>query len=371
MKHLIIENNLVEAVGVPTNITEIAKQLYDKVMSELKPNVGLKSLLKKSINLKGDFQINEYKFNAINLVFDVDNVEEYEFDPNNKPKIVIRGMTHKGTVELGDKFNYISTRKLNKINLAINLAISNEATSQDLIDELTKDRVTIISSLAHELKHAYDESVDPLVRTPGRVDYQIGTQRRFGSIKPLNILLHYMYFAHTTENLVRATELYSALEESGITKKEFYNFITNHKVYTAYKDGANLTYENLRKDLKSMIPQIKETFNDNNIHYPEDISDDEMVDLTLKQFFKTLLNWRGSGMKEFLTQDFMESMFGFSGAKERFFDKYLTKITRFGDDYEKFIKYEINKTRDICLKMTKKLSKLYSLLKPSENESTN
>ena len=61
--------------------------------------------------------------------------------------------------------------------------------------------------------------------------------------------------------------------------------------------------------------------------------------------------------------DFMESMFGFRGAKQRYFDKYLSKITRFGGDYERFFRYEINQTRNICLKMTKKLSKLYSLIK--------
>jgi len=68
-----------------------------------------------------------------------------------------------------------------------------------------------------------------------------------------------MYFAHTTENLVRATELYAALEESGITKEEFYKFITNHKVYENYRKGANLSYEKLREELKDIIPQIKET----------------------------------------------------------------------------------------------------------------
>ena len=51
------------------------------------------------------------------------------------------------------------------------------------------------------------------------------------------------------------------------------------------------------------------------------------------------------------------------GYLEDNFDKYLSKITRFGDDYERFFKYEINQTRKICLKMTKKLSKLYSLIK--------
>jgi hypothetical protein len=179
-----------------------------------------------------------------------------------------------------------------------------------------------------------------------------------------------MYFAHTTENLVRATELYAALEESGITKKDFYKFITNHKVYENYKNGANLTYEGLKEDLKEIIPLIKETFDDNDIDYPQDASDDEIIEFTLQQYFKILLKWKGGLMNDFLSNgDFMEKLFGFKGAKQRYFDKYLSKITRFGDDYERFFRYEINQTRNICFKMMKKISKIYSLIK-DKNPST-
>jgi hypothetical protein len=370
MKYVLTESQykkLNEAVGVPTNIVDIARQLYDKMMSELKPTTKLKSFIKKPIVLKGNFQINDYKFDTINLEFNVDSLDEYDVNGDSRQKIYLRGMTHRSTVEMNNKFNYTTNRDMDVIDLSINMTLDNDATTQDLIDEFKKEKVVIISSLAHEIKHGYDESVNPNLKTNKRVEYQIGSQRQFGNIPPLNKLLHYMYFAHTTENLVRATELYAALEEEGITKEDFYKFITNNKVYEIYKDGANLTYEKLRDDLKKIIPQIKETFDDNNINYPEDASDDEMVDVTLKEFFKTLLNWRAGTMKSYLTQEFIEELFGFSGKKQKYFDKYLDRVTRFGGDYEKFIKYEINQTRNICLKMTKKLSKLYSLLKNKNN----
>ena len=355
--------NLDEAVGVPTNIISVAQQLYDKMMLGLRPNANLDAQFQKTITLKGEFQINEYKFDTIKLSFNVHNLDDYEFDGVEKPKVLLNGMTHHGKVKMNAKFNYEAQQNMNKIELSITFVVDNDATSQDVIDEFKKERTLMISSLAHELKHAYDESVNPIVQTHKRVDYNIGTQRRFGNIPPLNKLLNYMYFAHTTENLVRATEVYAALEESGITKEDFLKFITNHKVYVAYKDGANLTYEGLREDLMGVIPQIKQTFDDNSMDYPENISDEEMVNLTLKKFFETMLNWKAGSMRDFLTDDFMENMFGFRGAKQRYYDKYLDKITRFGKDYERFFKYEINQTRNICLKMTKKLSKIYSLIK--------
>ena len=352
-----------EAVGVPTNIVEVAQELYDKIISSLNPNDNINSFIKKKITLKGDFQINDYKFKTIKVSFSVDDINDYTNPDGELPRILLQGMTHHGKVKMNAKFNYEVDQNMNKVELSITFAIDSDVTTQEVIDEFKKERVIMVSSLAHELKHAYDESVDPIVKTHKRVDYKIGSQRKFGNIPPLNNLLGYMYFAHTTENLVRATELYAALEESGITKKDFYKFITNHKVYENYKKGANLSYEKLREDLKLIIPQIKQTFDDNNIDYPENISDDDMVDLTLVQFFKTLLQWKAGSMREFLSDDFMESFFGFRGAKQRYYDKYLSKITRFGGDYERFFRYEINQTRNICLKMTKKLSKLYSLIK--------
>jgi hypothetical protein len=352
-----------EAVGVPTNIVAVAQQLFDKIISEINPNDDINTFIKKKITLKGDFQINDYKFKKIKLSFIVEDLNDYDFKNDEKPKVLINGMTHHGKVEMNAKFNYEANQNMNVVTLSITFAVDNDTTTQDVIDEFKKERTVMVSSLAHELKHAYDEFANPIVQTHKRVNYKIGSQRRFGNIPPLNELLNYMYFAHTTENLVRATELYAALEESGISKEDFYKFITNHKVYENYRKGANLTYEKLREELKAIIPQIKETFDDNNIYYPENISDDDMVDFTLLQFFKTLLQWKAGSMKEYLTNDFMDNFFGFRGAKQRYFNNYLNKLTRFGGDYERFFKYEINQVRNICSKMTKKLSKLYSLIK--------
>jgi hypothetical protein len=352
-----------EAVGVPTNIVEVAQQLYNKIISSLDPNDDINSFIKKKITLKDNFQINDYKFKTIKVSFSVDDINDYSNPDGELPRILLQSMTHHGKVKMNAKFNFETNQNMNKVELSITFAIAKDVTTQEVIDEFKKERTLMVSSLAHELKHSYDEYVDPIVKTHKRVDYKIGSQRRFGNIPPLNELLSYMYFAHTTENLVRATELYAALEESGITKKDFYKFITNHKVYENYKKGANLSYEKLREDLKLIIPQIKQTFDDNDIDYPENISDDDMVDLTLLQFFKTLLQWKAGNMKEFLVDNFMEELFGFKGAKERYYDKYLSKITRFGGDYERFFRYEINQTRNICFKMMKKISKIYSLIK--------
>lgn len=365
MKYIITEEqyiNLNEVVGVPTNIVDIARQFYEKIMSGINPNTRLRSFFTTPVVLKGDFQINDYKFNTIELVFDVDSLDNYNID-GEPEKVYVRGMTQRTKVKMTDKFDYTLDQDMDKIDLAIKLTIDDDITAQDVIDVFTERKSAIISSLAHEIKHAYDEYKKPISKTHKRVDYQIGSNQRFGGIEPLNKLLMYMYFAHTTENLVRATELSATLEEEGITKQDFYKFITNNEVYQMYKNGTNLSYEGLRDDLREIVPQIKQTLDDNDIDYSKNATDDEIVDLTLSVFFRVLKNWRGGAMKAYLTQDFVEDFFGFRGDKQKYFNRYLSRLDRFGDDYKKFIKHEINQTRNICLKMTKKLSKLYSILR--------
>lgn len=365
MKIKIKENQyktLTEAVGVPTNIVNIARKVYDNMMSKINSSTDIENFLKKGITLKDDFQINDHRFSKVNVKFNLENLDDYNLKDKNT-KLIVLGMTHRGTVEMAKNFDYVSTTERDKVKLFVNLAVNRQTTMEDLTKEFTNDRVTLVYSLAHELKHAYDDAMNINVKTPERVTYQIGSQRSFGNIEPLNEFLRYMYFAHTTENLVRATELQATLEELDISREDFYKFITNNKTYSTYRDGIHFTYESLREKLLKVIPEIKETFDDNKIRYPENGDDEEIVDFTLHEFYTTLINWKGGIMNTLLTNDFLEAFMGFQGKKKKYFEKYINSINRFGDDYEKFFRYETKQINNICLKMTKKLSKLYSLIK--------
>lgn len=353
---------LTEEAGVPTNVVDIARQIYDKIMSTIKPNIDLEDFLDNEIILKGNFQINDFNFSKINVGFQVDDLNDFNLKGKDIKALVL-GMAHRGTVEFAKNFNYTVTNEPNKVNLFINVAVNDETTTQDLIDDFKKERVVMVSSLSHELKHAYDESVYKKVETPGRVNYSIGSERSFGNIQPINEFIKFMYFAHTTENLVRPTELYAMLDELGISREDFYKFITSNSTYQTYKKGSQFTYEYLREELLKVIPEIKETFDNNNIDYPKNLSDKDMVDFTLMEFYDTLKNWKAGIMNRMLTTEFMETFMGFQGKKKEYFEKYLKSISRFDEDYEQFFRYETKQINHICLKMTKKISKIFSLIK--------
>ena len=351
---------LTEAVGVPSNIVNISKQVYDNIISILKPNIDVWDFLDNEIILKGNFTINDYNFSSIELEFKLDDINDYR--TNDSVNMLVLGMTHRGTVEMMKTFDYVTNTERKNIKLFINLSVRNILTTKELIDSLKTERAVIVSSLSHELMHAYDNIKRRLVKTSNRVTYSIGQEKGFANIQPLNDFISYMYFAHITENLVRSTEIYTLLDELGVSKKEFYNFLTNTEVYKKYKRGYELTYEQLRKELLTDIPNIKKVFDNNNIVYSKNDSDDKIVDICLSEFFRVMKIWKGHSMEKFLTQNMYEEMFGFGGDKKKFFEKYLNKVNKFGDDYVGFFKYEISKLNHICFKMMKKLSKLYSLI---------
>ena len=111
-----------------------------------------------------------------------------------------------------------------------------------------------------------------------------------------------------------------------------------------------------------IIPEIKETFEHNSIDYPENATDDEIVDFTLQEFYERLINWKGGIMNQMLTDNFIELLMGFQGRKKKYFERYLRTINRFGDDYVKFFKYETKHINYVSYKMMKKISKIFSLI---------
>lgn len=352
---------LTESVGVPTNIVNIARQVYENMMSKLQPNINIKSFLSNEIELKGSFEINNHTFNTIILDFKLQNLDDYDLKGRDI-KVLVLGMSQVGTKEIMKNFNYISTTNPKIINLFIRLAVNSETTTQDLIDIFIEEKNTIIHSLSHEIKHAYDDVMNPNINTAKRVDYEIGSSNSFGSVMPLNKFLNFMYFTHITENLVRPTEVYASLEELGITKQEFYDFILDNQTYKTYKIASQFTYEKLREELFESIPEIKATLDTNNIQYPENATDEEIVDFVLKEFYEYLISWKEGLMHHMLSNNFFENVFGFSDEKKVYFEKYLQTIKRFGDNYERFFRYELKRINYVSIKMMKKLSKIYSLI---------
>ena len=256
----------------------------------------------------------------------------------------------------------------NEVKISIKFALTETAKISDVIELCKRSKDIMTASLAHELKHAYDHYKKPTEYIPKMSRYH-GVQQTGVPIKPISVFLHYLYFVHGIENLVRPTEFSSLMKSSKISKKDFYNFLTNSEMYTMMRDINNFTYEKLKSELKNYIPQIdgvlnrftNETFD----------TDEEKIDEILRIVYVNLVNNTLNTTKSIMSNNFFEGLMGFQGKKNEVFRKIVNYVMRFENNEKKFYLYEEKKFKHISGIMMKKLSKLYSMAQDEKSSIKN
>lgn len=360
MKEL-IKQILKEELGVPSNITNVANQIYNEVVGNLDDSDTVESLENRFSYIRDKFKIGDLKFKRVEYHFDfkINDVDN---------EIAIAGMATQGGFKVTKKFKIKSTIDNDTFHIKFVMVVPSDATGKDIKDYIKSERTEFISSITHELKHKYDDYKKPKTSLTQRGEYIAYTNNGFGDITPINKFIHHLYFTHTIENLVRPSELAGAIYADNITKKDFYNFITNNRVFKELKELSTFTYEGFRQDLMDYVDKIKVLFQINNIDY-DGLTDDEIVDKTLSLLLLNLRQWKAESTHRLLMNNPIEILLGFDGKKGEFFDKYLKKLSKYEGDFKKYFENESKMFNFVGVKMIKKLSKLYAMTKNDTNES--
>jgi hypothetical protein len=256
----------------------------------------------------------------------------------------------------------------NEVSISIQFALTDTAKISDVIELCKRSKDIMTASLSHELKHAYDHYKKPTQSITQISKYQ-GLQKTGFQIKPISLFLYYLYFVHGVENLVRPTELSSLMKSNKIGKKDFYDFLTNSKMYTMMKNINNFTYEGLKSELKDYIPQIDEILD--RVNEKTFNTDEEKIDEILRLVYVNLINNTLNTTKSIMVNNFTESMLGFAGEKDELFRKIVKSVLKFEDNEKKFYLFEEKKFKHISGIMMKKLSKLYSMAKDEKSSIKN
>ena len=360
MKEL-IRKILKEEVGVPNNIVNVANQLYNQVIDNLEDNEPIEDFDNVDTYIRGKFKIGDLKFKNITYMF--------EFHTNDvDDEIGIAGMATGGGFKVTKKFKLKSTLDKDIFNIKFVIYAPSNATGKDIKDYFKKEKREIVSSITHELKHKYDDYKKPKTSLTDRGEYIAFTANRFGDIGPINRFIHNLYFVHTIENLVRPSEIAGAIDAGEITKKGFYNFLTNHRVYKQLKEIQGFTYEGFREELMDYVDKIKVLFKNNDVKY-KGLTDEQIVDRTLELLFMNIQQWKGQSVHRLLIDNPIEMLLGFKGKKDEFYTKYVRKLMRFDEDYKKYFEYEQKMFNFVATKMIKKISKVYAMTKDDTNES--
>ena len=352
------KQNIVEAVGVPPNIENVSKRVFNFFEQKLQEEGD--SIVDPNITydyeLNGRFKIGDFNFRSIkfNLIFvTTDEVDE--------PLPLGMGI-HMAAQPQFPEFVLIN-QKSKDLEFSVRIAIpeSKDTSFLQVLDMIQIEDLEILSSFSHELMHAYEGFKKPFETIKGRARYSGTHQTRF-DIPPLRKFLYYLYFASATENVVRAAEVNSIMKKAGVSKDMFYDFLLSNKTYKMYREINNFSLDNLKKDLLNYIDNIDDIlnrFDDVNLYK----TDEEKVNRILELLYINLVNNIVSGYRELITTDFFEMFSGLlHPEKEEAYQKFGQEMQRFKKNPMDFFKFEEKKLKAISSEMLKKLSKLYSLI---------
>jgi hypothetical protein len=363
-----------EALGVPTNILDTAKQVYDDILaSNFKFIEGsqddINSNSKGYTQISGDYKIGEDTYDTIKYFILV------EFDPEAED-IVLQSMSVQSSFETrrGKKDVEIKAITNDEISLIFDFICpdtfdtqqTNEAIKQFLIDNKSE----ITASITHELKHVFDRSKKKDVNLPQLAKYQTVVKFIGDRIRPIHDFCFALYYMSVIETLVRPSEVASLIQSGEITKKEFLNFLKSNETYKMLNNIKNRSYEKLRHDLLGYMDYILDVLDDE----PEAIkgkTDEEIVDIFLTRIRKFLqtgsINFIeniifGTSLPNNIPLKLLQ-MIGIGSEAEFDFLKKTAKSILKTDDNRSFYRTEIRNNARKADIIMRKLAKLYDIAK--------
>lgn len=373
-----------ERLGVPENIIESSQDLYEKILKELKDE-----------NIKYSETSNGFEFilyfNNLNYLISDYNIENINI---NFQTIITKSVNKDVMVSMGfgitPKIDYkkkvmtrnldVHSEKLEDVKLNMRFAFTSEVEIKNPLSRLynffINEKIQIISSIAHELKHAFDKFKKKEESIHSVAKYNTVKQLRF-NIEELDNFLYNSYFIHFVENLVRPTEIATELKLGTIDKKGFIDFLNNNETYIKLLEIRDFNYEKMKKNLlpqkdlikKSLIhPNVSEN-NNEYINFINSLNEKELVDYVIKLLFNNMASLGKNIVKDMLVENMMEE-FGFitDFSKINYIDSYVNQYKKYGKNYDKFFEDEEKRFKFTANRILKKIHKLYDMAEDNEEK---
>jgi hypothetical protein len=367
---------LSEAVGVPENILDEGRELYEIVKNELKNLTSIEGEYEIE-DIEIDITVSDVNFTHLNMMVKVDEIEEYD----GKEALI-------ASMGVGNEFNFEEgimmqvNAESSSIDLMIQFIVSENWDESDLYDAFVKDKTHSISVMSHELMHRFRRSKKQKGLAGETADYQAYSSSglNFG-IPVISEFMRFSYFIQNEENVVRPTEVASRMVEMGITREQFYNFITEDQVFKELKQIQNFSFEYLINSLKEQMGRVDELL-DYAGEDIEDKSEDEKIRMVLELVYVNLSNAKMENFEKYVLtrQEHMFSKFGPftqmiggmqpSENKVKLLKKYQNHVTKYANREIDFFKDECERFNYVATKLMKRISKIYALI-PDEKGQTN
>lgn len=345
---------MTEALGVPENLYETSIQIYDRFLKwvkKIKKN-DFKSGVGKSFTMRGDFRISDYEFTSVKIVLGV--------EPHKKatqPDII--SMINQSESKKTDDLK-LKTIKSKTVKLLIIIVVPTNFKYSELYNFFYGKRNEMIETLSHELKHAYDHHKKLFDNPKQRAIYQ-GIMGLSTGVEQIDQFIHDIYYLSVSENLVRPSEIVAAIKNNKISKSKFLEFLKSNETYKNIKRISEFNLENFKKEIlknKKQTNRFLKMLGQN----PNEMTDDEKVKSILKAVYFSILNVTFEEYKKILTHSLFEELMGFTGEKQKIFENFISKLSRYENNPEDFFKSYENQFHQVGQQMLRKIYKLYDMI---------
>lgn len=346
------KRNIFEALGVPDNLHETSLKVFDKLLSwtknlrrtDFKKGEGAKTII------RGNYRIADFEFSNVKIQMGVEVIEQLE-----EPTLL--SMVNRSESQKTEDFR-LQTIKRKHVDILIIIGVPSNFKFKSLSDFLINEKREFVENLSHELKHAYDHYKKPYDNTYERAEYQSAISLTTG-IPPIDEFIHDIYYTSMSENLVRASEIASAIKNNQISQKEFLKFLGSNDTYQSFKRISNFNYENFKKRLLDK-PRLLTSFLKSIGEKEKNLSDEQKLNKVLEAVYTGLANSKIENFSQMLTHSMIEQIIGFEGEKQKVFEEFIKRVRRFRNPDDFFRFYE-KRFHEVGREMMRKIAKLYAI----------
>lgn len=387
-----------EVAGVPVGLEKVSEKLYNDLIEYIKTTASNRIYADWTIILRGKGNTG-YSFNnviipkiSIVLTFteeSIDNVilTSLRYVNTNVKLSLDRSELVHSTVDM--PVVAIDMEYPRKIN-------GNLITAKELhkmvVDYLNKNRVELVPALAHEIKHFFDIQKQPRHSVKDIAQYHTYLSKDLREILPVSAIVDFLYSSYVTtasELQVVPSEVYTELQQKGVTKKEFINALKDSRYYKELNSIANTTKRSFYKELKRDLKQIAVILL--KLGYRKDylyqIGVDGILDTFLKIVYEEIsaesIKSLYSIIENYFPADYNEYLYFTSAvnrddrlnyinlyySKDQNTDKVVKLMHRIESEFRlfennplDFFRKKIEQNQQNAQKTMKKLSKIYNLL---------
>lgn len=347
-----IRKNINEALGVPENIHETSLKVFDRIYNWSKnlKKVDFKSGVGARTIIRGDFRVADYNFSNVKIQLGVEKFEQLD-----EPQLI--SMVNRSESKKTEDFR-LQTIKKKSIDLLILIGVPEDFKYKNISEFILSNKKEIVENLSHEIKHAYDHFKTPYDSTTRRAEYQAVISLNTG-IPSVDKFIHDIYFSSVNENLVRPSEIASAIKNNEISQKDFLDFLKSNETYQTLKRISKFNFETFKREIledKSAINSFLRHVGEK----PKNLTDEQKLNLILEKVYQGITNAKIEKFSEALTHNFFEQLMGFEGEKKKVFDRFVQQNSKFTNP-EDFYRFYEKRFHTVGNEMMKKIAKLYAI----------